>query len=191
MIQQFDASFGKCFYLGNESVCCILGIHRGQVELLHFGAPLLPEDAEAMALPEGLGWGCSVIYKHADSSVCLDTSALAWSESGLGDYRETPLALSKDGQPVVPDFVFSSSRMLPEMPPYAFPMPHARGGAETLELVLTANSSLLTDNTTLSLYFSLYETALVRRTVLKNGSGSPLTVSKMMSVMMDLKGSFR
>ena len=83
MIQQFDTTIGKSFYIGNESVSCILCVHCGQIELLHFGAPLLPEDAEALTLPEGLGWGCSVLYKQADSSVCLDTRALAWSESGL------------------------------------------------------------------------------------------------------------
>ena len=190
MIQQFDTSFGKCFYLGNETVSCMIGIRCGQAELLHFGAPLLPEDAEALVLPDGLGWGCSVIYQQGDEQSCLDTRALAWSGSGLGDYRETPLALLRDGLPVVADFVFSSSQILPEMPAYAHPMPHARGGAETLELVFTSNSSLLTEGTTLSLYFSLYETALVRRTVLKNGSGDPFTVSKMMSSMMDLRGSF-
>ena len=69
-------------------------------------------------------------------------------------------------------------------------MPHAHNGAETLELVLTANSALLTEKTTLSLYFCLYETALVCRTALKNGSGSPLTISKLMSFIMDLRGSF-
>ena len=190
MIQQFNTSFGKCFYIGNESVSCILGVHCGQIELLHFGAPLLREDAEALNLPEGLGWGCSVLYKQADSSVCLDTRALVWSESGLGDYRETPIALSQNGQPVVPDFVFSAFQILPELPAYAFPMPHAHNGAETLELVLAANSTLLTGKTTLSLYFSLYETALVCRTALKNGSGIPLTVSKLMSFLMDLRGSF-
>ena len=191
MIQQFDTSFGKIFYLGNESVSCILGVRCGQVELLHFGASLLPEDAEALTLPDGLGWGCSVVYKKDNSSVCLDTRAMAWSGSGLGDYRETPLSLSQNDQPVVPDFVFSSSQILPEMPAYTFPMPHAHGGTETLELVFTARSSLLTENTTLSLYFSLYETALVRRTALRNGSGRPLTVLKIMSFLMDLKGSFR
>ena len=190
MIQQFDTTIGECFYIGNESVSCILCVHCGQIELLHFGAPLLPEDAEALTLPEGLGWGCSVLYKQADSSVCLDTRALAWSESGLGDYRETPVILSQNGQPVVPDFVFSSSQILSELPAYSFPMPHAHNGAETLELVLTANSALLTEKTTLSLYFCLYETALVCRTALKNGSGSPLTISKLMSFIMDLRGSF-
>ena len=190
MIQQFDTTIGECFYIGNESVSCILCVHCGQIELLHFGAPLLPEDAEALTLPEGLGWGCSVLYKQADSSVCLDTRALAWSESGLGDYRETPVILSQNGQPVVPDFVFSSSQILSELPAYSFPMPHAHNGAETLELVLTSNSALLTEKTTLSPYFSLYETALVCRTALKNGSGSPLTISKLMSFIMDLRGSF-
>ena len=152
MIQQFDTTIGECFYIGNESVSCILCVHCGQIELLHFGAPLSPEDAEALTLPEGLGWGCSVLYKQADSSVCLDTRALAWSESGLGDYRETPVILSQNGQPVVPDFVFSSSQILSELPAYSFPMLHAHNGAETLELVLTANSALLTEKTTLSLY---------------------------------------
>ena len=49
MIQQFDTTIGECFYIGNESVSCILCVHCGQIELLHFGAPLLPEDAEALS----------------------------------------------------------------------------------------------------------------------------------------------
>ena len=191
MIQQFDSSSGKCFYLGNEALCCILCIRHGQAELLHFGAPILPEDAEAVSLPGGLGWGCSVLYDQHDPASCLDVRALAWSASGTGDYREAPIALSFDGQPTVPDFVFSSAQILPEMPAYSYPMPHARGKSETLELVFRSRSTLLTEETTLTLYLSLFETALVRRAVLKNGSERPVTVTKMMSSMTDLKGSFR
>ena len=191
MIKQFEASFGKCFYLGNENFSCLIGISRGQAELLHFGAPLLPEDAEAMVLPGGLGWGCSVLYEQDDPASCLDTRALAWSGSGTGDYREAPAAFTMGGSPLAADFVFFDARILQEMPGYAYPMPHVKGKGETLELVFAARSALLTGETTLTLYFSLYETALVRRAALKNGSGSPLTVTKLMSFMMDLKGTFQ
>ena len=190
MIRQFMIEQDPAFFLGNETISCIIRIRFSQAELLHFGAPLLPEDAEALSLKPGTGWGCSILYDQADPTSCLDTRPLAWSGSGMGDYRESPMELSIEGVPAVPDFVYRSFRVLDVPPAYICSLPSAKGACETLELVFSSVSSLLGEKTTLSLYFSLYETALVRRAIFRNGSGSPVQITKMMSSMLDLKGRF-
>ena len=111
MIRQYTADQKPCFYLGNDSLSLIIRIRFSQAELLHFGAPLLPEDAEALSCKAGTGWGCSVLYDDADPLSSLDTLPLAWSGSGIGDYRESPIELSLDGVPIVPDFVYRSARI--------------------------------------------------------------------------------
>ena len=190
MIRQFMIEQDPVFFLGNETLSCIVRIRFSQAEMLHFGAPLLPEDAEALSLKPGTGWGCGILYDQADPTSCLDTRPLAWSGSGTGDYRESPMELTIEGVPAVPDFVYSSFRVLDAPPAYTCSLPSAKGTCETLELVFTSASSLLGEKTTLSLYFSLYEMALVRRVVFRNGSGKAVQITKMMSSMLDLKGRF-
>ena len=190
MIRQYTADQKPCFYLGNDSLSLIIRIRFSQAELLHFGAPLLPEDAEALSCKAGTGWGCSVLYDDADPLSSLDTLPLAWSGSGIGDYRESPIELSLDGVPIVPDFVYRSARITDNSLVYHSSLPAARGECETLELTFVSASSFLGEETTLTMAFSLYDTALVRRTVLRNGCGKKLQVTKCMSSMLDLKGKF-
>ena len=190
MIRHFTIDRDPVFFLGNEALSCIIRIRFSQAELLHFGAPLLPEDAEALSYKLGTGWGCSLVYDDSDPTSSLDALPLAWSASGMGDYRESPIELFSEGIPIVPDLVYSSYAVLEEPPVYTCTLPAAKGACETLELVFTSASSLLGEKTTLSLYFSLYETALVRRTVFRNNSGRTVQVSKLMSSMLDLKGQF-
>ena len=190
MIRAYSVGNDPAFFLGNDTLSCIIRIHFSQAELLHFGAPLLPEDAEALSYKLGTGWGCSLLYDNDDQTSSLDALPLAWSASGTGDYRESPIELLTEGTPIAPDFVYRSFAVLDEPPAYACALPSAKGACETLELTFTSASSLLGGETTLSLYFSLYETALVRRTVFRNNSGRPVQVRKLMSSMLDLKGCF-
>ena len=190
MIRYFLLDNDPVFFLGNDTLSCVIRIRFSQAELLHFGSPVLPEDAEALSCKPGTGWGCSVLYDDADPTSCLDTIPLAWSSSGMGDYRESPLELQAEGAPVIPDFVYSSYAVSDAAPEYTCPLPHAKGNCETLELIFTSASSLLGQATKLSLFFSLYDTALVRRAVFHNGSGKSVQVTKMMSSLLDLKGQF-
>ena len=189
MIRQFETENGLFFLMSNKCLSCLLRIRNGQAELLHFGAPVQEADADALSQSVSLGWGCSVLYREEDPSSCLDSLPLAWSGSGIGDYREAPLSLLLEGEAVVPDFVYSSCDV-GKAPSEAGPLPKTKGEGETLSLRFRAASSLLTENTVLTLSFTLYDTALVRSSELCNGSGKPLAVTKFMSALSDLKGPF-
>ncbi len=151
----------------------------GLPEQLHFGRPVELTDAASFALQPGLGWGTGVLLEQGKPASCPENMALLWSGSGRGDYRESPVEL--EGQAAA--FRYESHRSLPGIRPTR-DLPQAHGKAETLELVLTQ------ENARLTLYFTLFPTALTRRTVLENTGSSPLTVTKLMSSCLDLPGSY-
>jgi len=64
-------------------------------------------------------------------------------------------------------------------------LPQARGDAETLEIVLGYIGGM-----TLHLFYTLFETAVTRRAVLCNNTDKPVTVTKLMSYMLDIQGEY-
>ena len=174
MIRHIDNQNGHFIYIGNGKLGCILKIAYGKTQLLHLGAPLPDSDCASLCAETLRSWGTDVSYQEGDSRSCLDALPLAWSERGTGDYRETPIELLFEGEDICPDFVYSSSGTLqPE--DFDPVLPHAKGPRETLKLVFTSANRLL-QGLSLELRFSLFETALVRKTVLINGSDKPLQV---------------
>ena len=82
------------FHLRNHALSCLLRVNRyGLLEQIHFGAPVRTEDVEALSAHPGLGWGSSLLLNDKDSESCPDAMALAWSGSGRGDFRESPLEM--------------------------------------------------------------------------------------------------
>ena len=168
------------FYLGTDCYSCLLRLDpNGILQQLHFGAPVCPEDASAFGYNPGLGWGTSVLLNSDDSASYLDAMPLAWSGSGRGDYRESPLEVG-----FATDFRYVSHRIHPGTVAMGSGLPQAQGGGETLELVLEQPGLRL------RLYFTLFETAMTRRAVLENTGNSSITLQKLMSFMMDLPGSY-
>ena len=153
---------------------------HGIPEHLHFGAPVRTEDAAALSCRPGLGWGSNVLLDPADPASCLDSLALEWSGSGRGDYRESPISLTGKST----DFRFTGAHIREGGVPMACGLPQAQGSCETLELTLEQPGARLT------LYYTAFPTALVRRTVLENTADTPVTVNKLMSSSMDLPGSY-
>ena len=98
MIRKTENDSGLSFFLGNASLSCVLKIHYGKLQLIHMGAPVLPEDADAMCCSTLFGWGNDVLYSQEDNGSSLDTMPLAWSETGTGDYRESPVEILVDGK---------------------------------------------------------------------------------------------
>ena len=169
------------YHLRTDDYSCLLRVNPwGLVEQLHFGAPVRTEDAESFACRPGLGWGASVILDEKETASCPDVMALAWSGSGRGDYRESPLELGG----VSTDFRFVGAQILEGSPAMGCGLPQAHGGKETLELTLEQKGARL------KLYFTPYPTALVRRTVLENTGESAITVNKLMSASLDLTGDY-
>ena len=169
------------FLLKNENLACMLRVtEQGLLSQLHFGEPVQLADADAFRLRPGLGWGASVLLEEADSESCADAMALAWSGSGRGDYRESPIAISCKAS----DFRYTAHQILEGIAPMECGLPQALGACQTLQVTMEQPGARLT------LYFSLFETALTRRTVLENTGSAPLEIGKLMSVSMDLPGSY-
>ena len=169
------------FALQGEGVSCLLQVNQwGLVELLHFGAPVRLSDADAFRFRQGLGWGSSLLLDEEDTGSCPDALGLAWSGSGRGDYRESPLELAG----VSTDFRFQGFEILEGIAPMTSALPQAKGDAQTLKITMTQPGAEL------ELYFSLFGSVLTRRAVLKNTGDTPITVTKLMSALWDLPGSF-
>ena len=83
------------FHLKNDALSCILQVNRyGLLEQVHFGAPVDSGDVDALSCRPGLGWGSCLLLNDADTASCPDVMSLAWSGSGRGDFRESPLELN-------------------------------------------------------------------------------------------------
>ena len=118
------------FSLAAESFSYMFRVtDHGQLEHLHFGAPVQPGDAQALACKPGTGWGSSVNY--AEDGTCLDILPFEWSGSGRGDYRESPIALD-----MATDFVYQSHVIHQGAVTMACGLPQAQDVSETLEIIL-------------------------------------------------------
>ncbi|MBE6926591.1 MAG: alpha-galactosidase [Ruminococcaceae bacterium] len=171
----------QVFGLHGEGFSCLLRVNDyGLLEMLHFGAPVSTGDAEAFVCRPGLGWGASVLLKDGDTESCPDVLPLAFSGSGRGDYRESPLCLGG----VSTDFRFHSYEILDGIASMEGRLPQAKGNAQTLKIKMIQPGAELT------LYFSVFSEVLTRRTVLKNTGEMPVQITKIMSSMMDLPGNF-
>ena len=156
------------FLLKNDTLSYLFRINAyGQPEHLHFGAPVQPEDAEAFALRPGLGWGGSVLLQEGDTASCADDKGLEWSGSGRGDYRESPLEIDCAST----ELRYGGHRVIEGPAAMTSGLPQAQGGEETLELTLEQPGLCV------KLYYTLFPTALTRRTVIENAdfSCSPLS----------------
>ena len=177
MIEYSNGVFG----IHGDSFSCLLRVNAyGLLELLHYGEMVRTQDAEAFFYLQGLGWGESVLLNEKDTASCPDAMALAWSGSGRGDYRESPLQLGG----VSSDFRYASHEILEGIAPMQSGLPQARGAEQTLRITLTQPGAEL------ELYFSVFGGVMTRRAILKNTGETPLAVTKMMSNLMDLYGEY-
>ena len=166
------------FLLKNDTLSYLFRVGKyGELEHLHFGAPVDMEDADALACQPGLGWGSSVVLDDSDSGSCLEYKPLEWSGSGRGDYRESPLEIG-----LSTELRYVNYRILNGIAPMVTTLPQARGECETLEITMEQPGLRL------KLYYSLFETALTRRTVLENTGDSPISLQKCMSFSVDIPG---
>ena len=171
----------RVFHIQTETYSYLFKINAyGLPEHVHFGAPVKTEDALALSCRPGLGWGSNILLNPDDTTSCPDTLALEWSGSGRGDYRESPVELAGKST----DFRYNSHRVLEGGVSMTCGLPQAHGAVETLEITLTQPGAELL------LYYTVFPTAIVRRTVLKNTGDAPVRVNKLMSFSMDLPGSY-
>ena len=169
------------FLLSNQNISMLLRVNTQKLlELLHFGGPISMKDAAAMIFRNGPGWGACVLLDENDGECVPDVIRLGWSGSGRGDYRESPLELA--GQPT--DLRYVGYRIIEDIVPMSGQMPQAQGTAQTLEITMEQPGLRL------KLYFTLFETAITRRTVLENTGEKTVMLQKIMSNMLDLPGDY-
>ena len=174
----------QVFLLENQRFSYMLRIGKhGQPEHLHFGAPVKMEDASALCVRSGIGWGSSVQYDG--DGTCLDVLALEWSGSGRGDYRESPFSWSREDTAIPSDFIYESYRIVEGAIPMTCGLPQAQEPGASLELTMTHPGGVR-----LKLIYSLFETAITRRTVIENHSEQAVRLSKIMSYCLDLPGDY-
>lgn len=169
------------FHIRTETYSYLFKIDTyGLAEHLHFGAPVKTRDAGALSCRPGLGWGASILLDAKDTASCPDVLPLEWSGSGRGDYRESPLELV--GEPA--DFRYTGYKIHEGGVSMACGLPQAHDAPETLEITLRQPGAELT------LFYTAFPTAIVRRTVLTNTGDKPLRLNKLMSSCVDLPGSY-
>ncbi len=174
------------FHLQNESASYLFRIRpEGFVEHLHFGVPVSMDDAQALAVRPGLGWGDSVQYSEESNACCLDILPLEWSGPGQGDYRESPVSLSRGEAAFAPLFHYESFTRHESDALMTCGLPQSRGG-QTLELRFFDRLHALR----LRLFYGVFETAFTRRAVLENCGETPVIIHKLMSFCLDLPGEF-
>ena len=176
MIECINGVFG----LHGDGFSCLLRVNEyGLLEQLHFGTPVRTEDWPAFCCHPGLGWGSSVLLRDGDTASCPDALPLAWSASGRGDYRESPLETG-----AATDFRYDGHVILDGIIPTSSVLPQAQGDAQSLVITMAQ------DGAELQLIFSLFGGVLTRRVYLQNTGDTPLQLQKCMSFLMDLPGDY-
>ena len=177
---------GNKLYISNDAFSLILKVDKyGKVETTHFGASVDMEDAEALAVDPAMGWGNSILYEEGDSASCLERLPLFYSEQGRGDFRESPIELLKDGKPFTADFVFEGMEELERAPKSLSGLPFASDPLSVLRIDMKS----LAGDLRLSVYISVFETAVTLRSVLFN-DGDDITVTKIASYSIDIPGEY-
>ena len=168
------------FLLKNTEFSYLFRVGKyGELQHLHFGAPVEIDDAEALTPNPGPGWGSNLLLDDSDPHSCPDYFPLEWSGSGRGDYRESPLEIGKST-----DLRYVNYKGLKGPAKMNCTLPQAKGDCETLEITLEQPGLRV------KLYYSLFETALVRRTVVENIGEENIRLQKCMSFSLDLPGDY-
>ena len=169
------------FLLKNENISMLLRVTpQGLIQQLHFGNPISEEDADALACQPGLGWGTQVLLEPGKPDTSPDALPLAWSGCGRGDYRESPIDLLGE----YADFRYAGYEITQDIIPFRCGLPQALGKGETLRIHMEQPGMEL------ELYFTLFDDAITRRTVLKNTGSAEKRLGKLMSFSMDLPGRY-
>ncbi len=168
------------FSIQSQNYSFFLGLTKyGHLEQLYFGPAVALPDGPAFRCRPGLGWGASVLLEDQDAGGCMDHQSLAWSGSGRGDYRESPIEIGR-----ATDLRYESHEILEGEARMEQGMPQAHGAEQTLIITLRQKDLIC------KLYFGAFPDGITRRTVLYNTAEEPVLLQKLMSFSMDLFGDF-
>lgn len=175
------------FRIGSPKIAYLFRVtQHGLLEHLHFGAAVPIEDASALAVKAGTGWGMAVTYDEEDNAACPDTLPLEWSGAYRGDYRESPIELWDENGAVATDFRYAGYEVTDGCVKMNSGLPQAEGGSHTLAVKLR-DEALCAE---LTLYYTDFGAVLTRRVVLKNIGTHQLYIHRLMSLCLDLAGEY-
>ena len=174
----------KIFYLNNETCTYAFCIgDGGYLHHLYFGHRLPIEDIRYLGENYNTEW--SPAYNEKNRHVSLDTIPQEFPIYGMGDYRETAVLVRTQSGNRVTNFKYQGHEVVDKKPKIVG-MPSLRGG-ETLIITLWDEVNQLQ----LELYYTIYEkqSAIVRRTVLRNKGDRDVSILKLNSFSVDLNRS--
>ena len=156
---------------------------QGQLEHLHYGAPVRDADAEALALKRTMPYGDSVLYPGGGAAYCLDVLPLEWSGAGRGDYRPSPVEFVTDSGSWTADFEYVGHTITPGSTETRCGLPTAYGGDMTLAVLLRDEAA----GAELRLYYTTYPAEdVITRPAELVCTGAGLSIRKLMSLSLDL-----
>lgn len=167
------------FRLRGDTYDYVFALYEGKPEFLHFGNRT---DGDLRPLRRYDYKSFSPMIADEPGARSFGDMALEYAEYGRGDFRTPAVQIAGDGF-ISTDYRYTGHRIV-SAHPEADGLPVFRGG-ETLELTL---SDRLSDST-LTLYYTVYPRALVRRAAITAGR-KPLTVRRLASFSLDLKGMY-
>lgn len=160
----------------------------GHLEHIHYGSRLAAGDPAPIVVKRSMPYGTSIMYDESDGTYCLDSLCLEWSGLGKGDYRNSPCEIKMPDGSFISDFVYcgheiSQGCVAMDCLPTAYAEADCPG-VETLRIDLRDSANAVE----LSLYYSVFPDSdiITRRSVIKNGGETALSLRKFMSMSMDM-----
>ncbi len=156
----------------------------GHLEHVYYGSSLSKEDkGDVLGIKRGIQVGSSVMYSKDDPVYSLDSMCLEWSDNGRGDYRTSPTEFIMPDGSFITDFQYYNHEVLDESP-LMDTLVCAYGGDQTLKIILKDKAFPIF----IDLYYTVYSNTNVisRRSVVRNESDNPLTIRRIMSMLLDL-----
>jgi alpha-galactosidase len=187
MIRPFDGEH-PAFVLDTERTTYAFRIlPTGQPEQLYFGRRIGiggAEELEALREKHAFAPGNTVTYDAEHPEYSLEDVCLEFSSLGKGDLREPMLELVRADGSRTSDFTYDSHFIDSEQPEQT-PLPgsYAEDGKAEHLCVIYRDGGL-----TLETHYYVWPECdcITRRCVLKNGSGEPLDIERLLSAQLDL-----
>ncbi len=157
----------------------------GQLEHLYFGKKLIDQNFEVLHQKITAGAGSQIEYERNGHKTLLDLTPLEYSGIGKGDFRLSPIEIKMPDGTYVSDFIYHHHK-IEQGVIESKSLPVAKPHEDVTSLVITMVDE--TCHVEMDLIYTSFvdSNTITRRTVLRNKDTRPLTIKKMMSMMLDL-----
>jgi len=173
------------FHIGGPHTSYLFRVSRyGHLEHVYWGPSVATSDADALAVKPPTD-GYQVAYADDDATYSLDVLPQEWSGLGKGDYRMPAAELKMPDGSFTTDFRYVDYEVTDGVAPCQDGLPSAH---ESKHPATTLRIGLADGDVALDLYYTVFACCdvVVRRAVLRNGSGEPVVIRRLMSQLVDL-----